>query len=305
MDLRHLRYFVAVAEELNFTRAALRVGIGQPPLSQQIRDLERDLGVMLFVRRPQGVVLTEAGAAFLPEARLVLAGAERARQTAQQAEKGLTGHLSLGLTSSAAFNPVVSSTVRRFRRQFPSVTLSLIERNSVYLLERMYSGDLDAAFYRPGLGDPEGMRLLRLASEPMRVILPASHHLAGLRALPLEALAQEPFVMFPRDTGLSLYDNILTACRAAGFIPQVAQEAPQISSVVNLVAADLGVSIVPASICRIRLGGVVYRRIAPPEPVATLGLAAPLNARLRGRSVLVDNLFTLVGESADGSEPTA
>jgi len=300
MDLRHLRYFVAVAEEQNFTRAAARVGIGQPPLSQQIRDLERDLGVTLFVRRPQGAVLTDAGEAFLPEARQVLAGAERAREAALMAHRGVTGHLSLGLTSSAAFNPMVSATVRRFRRQFPSVTLRLIERNSVHLLEQMYGGDLDAAFYRPGVADPEGMRLLRLANEPMRVILPASHRLAGMRAIALGALAQEPFVMFPRDMGLSLYDNILMACRAAGFEPQVAQEAPQVSSVVNLVAADLGVSIVPASICRIRLGGVVYRRIAAPEPVATLGLAAPLAPRLRGRSVLVDNLFALV-QQADGA----
>ncbi|GBQ66678.1 transcriptional regulator [Ameyamaea chiangmaiensis NBRC 103196] len=294
MDLRHLRYFVAVAEELNFTRAAVRVGIGQPPLSQQIRDLERDLGVALFVRRPQGVVLTEAGTAFLPEARLVLEGAERARERARLAQQGHTGHLSLGLTSSAAFNTAVSHTVRRFRQAWPNVTLRLMERNSVYLLERMYEGELDAAFYRPGLSDPEGLRLLRLRDEPMRVILPISHPLAAQRTLHLSALAEESFVMFPRDTGLSLFDNILTACRAAGFEPRVAQEAPQISSVVNLVAAELGVSIVPVSISSIRVDGVVYRRLAAPAPMATLGLAAPLNAALRGRSVLVDNLFGLL-----------
>ncbi len=290
MELRHLRYFLAVAEEGNFTRAAARLGIGQPPLSQQIRDLENEIGAMLFHRVPHGAELTAAGVAFLPEARASLAAAEKARLAAQSANRGETGRLSLGFTASSAFNPIVSTTIRRFQARWPDVQLSLTEMNTLGLMQKLERGELDATFMRPGLNDPDGIRLKRLPDEPMVVALPASHPLAKQKVLPLALLAKEPFILFPRLVGLSLYDDVVRACREAGFDLKVAQEAPQISSVVNLVAADLGVSIVPASISQIKLAGVAYRPIEGPPAVARLALAV-----LRSqRSPVTENLLGLL-----------
>jgi len=290
MELRHLRYFLAVAEEGNFTRAAAKLGIGQPPLSQQIRDLEREVGAALFHRVPHGAELTAAGAAFLGEAKASLAAAEKAKLAAQSANRGETGRLSLGFTASSAFNPVVSATIRRFRARWPDVRLALTEMNTLALMQKLEGGELDAAFMRPSLDDPAGVRLRRLPDEPMVIALPASHPLARRSKLPLAALADEPFILFPRLVGLSLYDDVVLACRKAGFELTVAQEAPQISSVVNLVAAELGVSIVPASISQIRLEGVAYRPIEGPPAVARPALAM-LKTR---RSPVTENLMSLL-----------
>ncbi|MBY5396137.1 LysR family transcriptional regulator [Rhizobium leguminosarum] len=290
MELRHLRYFLAVAEEGNFTRAAGKLGIGQPPLSQQIRDLEREVGAALFHRVPHGAELTAAGAAFLGEAKASLAAAEKAKLAAQSANRGETGRLSLGFTASSAFNPVVSTTIRRFRACWPEVQLSLTEMNTLALMQKLERGELDATFMRPSLDDPAGIRLRRLPDEPMVIALPASHPLARRSELPLAALADEPFILFPRLVGLSLYDDVVLACRKAGFELTVAQEAPQISSVVNLVAADLGVSIVPASISQIKLEGVAYRPIEGPPAVARLALAILKTHR----SPVTENLMSLL-----------
>ncbi|MEH7905716.1 LysR family transcriptional regulator [Rhizobium laguerreae] len=290
MELRHLRYFLAVAEEGNFTRAAGKLGIGQPPLSQQIRDLEGEVGAALFHRVPHGAELTAAGTAFLGEAKAPVAAAEKAKLAAQSANRGETGRLSLGFTASSAFNPVVSTTIRRFRARWPEVQLSLTEMNTLALMQKLERGELDATFMRPSLDDPAGIRLRRLPDEPMVIALPASHSLARRSELPLAALADEPFILFPRLVGLSLYDDVVLACRKAGFELTVAQEAPQISSVVNLVAADLGVSIVPASISQIKLEGVAYRPIEGPPAVARLALATLKTHR----SPVTENLISLL-----------
>jgi DNA-binding transcriptional LysR family regulator len=292
MELRHLRYFLALADEENFTRAAAKLGIGQPPLSQQIRDLENEVGAQLFHRVPHGAELTAAGVAFLPEAKAAIAAAERAKTAAQRANRGEIGRLSLGFTASSAFNADVSATIREYRSRWPEVRLSLTEMNSNWLMERLMRGEIDAAFIRPGLEDPRNVRLKRLADEPMLVALPAGHALAKLVRVPLSALAAEPFILFPRVVGLSLYDEIAAACRAAGFELVVSQEAPQIPSVVNLVAANLGVSIVPASIAQIKLDGVTYRPIEGPPLVARLALAI-LKAH---RAPVTDNLMSLLAD---------
>jgi DNA-binding transcriptional LysR family regulator len=290
MELRHIRYFLAVAEEGNFTRAAAKLGIGQPPLSQQIRDMEREIGASLFHRVPHGAELTAAGMAFLPEAKAAVVAAEKAKLAAQRATRGETGRLTLGFTASSAFNPAVSGTIRRFRHHWPDVGLSLTEMNSNWLMEKLMREEIDAAFIRPGLEDPKDVRLKRLTDEPMLVALPAHHALARHQRVPLGALAGEPFILFPRTVGLSLYDDIVAACRAAGFELVVTQEAPQIPSVVNLVAADLGVSIVPASIAQIALDGVAYRPIEGPPLVARLGLAILKAQRLP----VAANLMSLI-----------
>ncbi|MBP1841858.1 DNA-binding transcriptional LysR family regulator [Rhizobium petrolearium] len=290
MELRHIRYFLAVAEEGNFTRAAAKLGIGQPPLSQQIRILEMEVGAPLFHRVPHGAELTTAGAAFLTEARASLAAADNAVLSAQRAARGETGRLALGFTASAAFNPLVTGAIRRFRSQWPDVALALSEMNSNWLMEKLTRGEIDAAFIRPGLEDPKEVRLKRLPDEPMLVALPAHHPLAKHVRVPLGALVGEPFILFPRTVGLSLYDDIVRGCREAGFELQVTQEAPQIPSVVNLVAADLGVSIVPASIAKFAIEGVVYKPIEGPPLIARLGLAV----QKAQRSPIALNLMGLI-----------
>jgi DNA-binding transcriptional LysR family regulator len=290
MELRHIRYFLALAEAGNFTRAAANLGIGQPPLSQQIRDLENEVGAQLFHRVPHGAELTVAGAAFLAEAKAAVDAAEKAKLAAQRANRGEIGRLSLGFTASSAFNSIVTATIREFRDHWPGVLLSLTEMNTNALMERLLSGEIDAAFIRPGLEDTRDVRLKRFADEPMVIALPARHPLAQEDRLPIAALADEPFILFPRMVGLSLYDDIVAACREAGFELVVAQEAPQIPSIVNLVAANLGVSIVPASIAQIKLDGVAYRQIDGPPLVARLGLAC-LKAQ---RSPIVANLMSLI-----------
>jgi DNA-binding transcriptional LysR family regulator len=258
MELRHLRYFIAVAVEGNFTRAAENLGIGQPPLSQQIKSLERELGVELFRRTPHGADLTSAGEAFLVEARRVLSDAERATRTAQRAARGETGQIRIGFTGSAAFNPVVPALVHRFKRKYPTVELTLEEANTPNLLEGLLDERLDAVFLRYGPMQHEDVRMHRFADEPMKIVLPSGHPLASKKRLPLKSLANEPFVLVPGPTGATLHDEIVRACGEAGFVPQLAQPAPQLASVVSLVAAGLGVSIVPASIAQVRIKGVRY-----------------------------------------------
>ena len=291
MELRHIRYFLAVAEAGNFTRAAAKLGIGQPPLSQQIRDLEAEVGAVLFHRVPHGAELTAAGLAFLPHARAAIAAAEAARLAAQRAARGETGRLSLGFTASSAFNPAVTGAIRQFRTQWPEVALSLSEMNSDGLMLKLVRGEIDAAFIRPGLEDPKEVRLKRLPDEHMLAALPSSHPLAQRDRVRLADLASEPFVLFPRTVGLSLYDDIVQACREAGFDLLVSQEAPQIPSVVNLVAAGMGVSVVPASISKIAVEGVTYRPLEQASPlIARLGLAM-----LKGqRSPIALNLMNLL-----------
>lgn len=261
MELRHLRYFVAVAAERNFTRAADKLGIGQPPLSQQIKSLERELGVDLFIRTPQGAELTRAGEAFLVEARRVLDDAERAALVAQRAARGESGQIRIGFTGSAAFNPLVPSLIQRYKQRFPDVDLTLEEANTPQLLKGLADDRLDAVFFRPDRDSTlalPGIALHRFPDEPMKIALPSAHPLAARRRLPLAALEREPFVLVAGPAGSTLHDEIVRGCAEAGFSPRLAQPAPQVSSVVNLVAAGLGVSIVPAAIAQVQVKGVRY-----------------------------------------------
>ena len=273
MELRHIRYFLAVAEERHFTRAAAKVGIGQPPLSQQIKDLEAEIGTPLFHRVAHGAELTAAGEAFLEGVKEMPALAERATKAARRASRGETGSLRVGFTASSAFNAVVPSAIRAFRRAYADVDLTLEEANSTRLVVGLQDGSLDAAFLRPDTAGSEAFQLRLLSEEPMIVALPAAHLLAANQQVDLMALKEEPFLIFPRPIGPTLYDSIVGACRKAGFEPIIGQLAPQIASIVNLVAAELGVSIVPASMSQLRVTGVAYRQIAGQAPTARLALA--------------------------------
>lgn len=273
MELRHVRYFLAVAEERHFTRAAAKVGIGQPPLSQQIKDLEREVGTALFHRLAHGAELTEAGKAFLAGVKEMPLAAERATMAARRAARGETGLLRVGFTSSAVFDVVVPSTIRAFRRVYPDIDLTLEEVNTAPLIARLREGALDAAFLRPGAADTGELQLRRLSEEPMVVALPKRHHAAASDPVDLALLKDDPFLLFPRDIAPTLYDTITGACRKAGFEPIIGQFVPHMASIVNLVAAELGVSIVPASLMQMRVTGIVYRQIAGQSPTTRLALA--------------------------------
>lgn len=304
MELRHVRYFLAVAEELNFTRAAAKVGIGQPPLSQQIRSLEHELGAPLFRRLSHGAELTEAGQAFLPEARALLAQAEWAARAARRGAQGHVGRLRLGFTGSAAFCPVFSASLRAFRRKFPGVDLVLEEAPTAALLERLHGGALDGAFIRLGRSDPGGVRVYDLGQEPFVVVLPSDHALAKVDRLSLSMLAAENFVLFARRDGPSLYDELLAVGRGAGFEPILGQEAPQLTSVANLVAAGLGIALVPRSLSQVQVPGIKYLPLAGKSPVARLALATLVAAPSSVVRHFVELVETAAGRPSSSKQAT-
>ena len=275
MELRHIRYFLAVAEERHFTRAAAKVGIGQPPLSQQIKDLEAEIGTPLFRRLARGAELTAAGEAFLAGVNQMPTLVERATKAARRASRGETGLLRVGFSSSAAFDPIVPAVIRAFRRAFADVELILEEAitTTTRLVAGLQDGSLDVVFLRPGFAGSDAFQLRLLSEEPMVAVLPARHPIAARREVDLAALKQEPFLLFPRAISPALYDSIIGACRRAGFEPVIGQLAPHLASVVILVAAELGVSIVPASMSQLKATGVAYRPIAGQAPTARLALA--------------------------------
>jgi DNA-binding transcriptional LysR family regulator len=274
MELRHLRYFLAVADTSNFTKAAEALGIGQPPLSQQIKALESELRVELFKRTARGATLTLAGRVFVEEARRVLDDAERATRAAQRAARGETGHIRVGFTGTAAFNEHVSSLIRRFRETFPEAEIELHEATSGVLLNALERGDLDVAIIRPLKRIADTLHMQSWRDEPMYVAVPLAHRFAKKKRVALNDLANEPLVQVPRVVGGTLFDDIVIACAEAGFEPKLAQPAPQMASAVMLVAAGLGISIVPESITQVRVPGVIYRQLTATKLRARLSLAS-------------------------------
>jgi len=277
MELRHLRYFVAVAEEGHVTRAAERLGIQQPPLSQQIRALETELDAQLLRRKPRGVELTPAGRTFLGEAKAILARAEEAVAAARRAARGEAGRIGIGFTSSASFHPFVPRAIRAFREAHPLVALSLEESGTTELVDALRAERIDAAFVRSPVGESADLTVRPLFDEPMVAALPRGHSLSGAAdSLPLDALAGETFILYRRPVGPGLHDAIIAACDRAGFSPRIGQEAPRMLSTLSLVAAGLGVTVVPRSMSRLEAEGVAYRALAEATQ-----LTAPLNLAFR------------------------
>jgi DNA-binding transcriptional LysR family regulator len=270
IELRHLRYAVTVADERHMTRAAQRLGIQQPPLSQQIRALETMIGAALFRRLPRGVELTEAGRAFVEKARVILRDVDLAVEAARRSARGEEGNLAIGYTSSAAFHPFVSMAIRALRLSLPGVTFRIGEGSSGDLIADLLANRLDAAFLRAPREGVAGLVTDLVDNEEMVIALPDDHPLAALepgrkrpglkRRLPLAALADQTFILYRRPSGPGLYDNIIAACHAAGFSPRVGQEAPKLVSTLSLVAAGLGISIIPQSMARLETNGITYLR---------------------------------------------
>jgi DNA-binding transcriptional LysR family regulator len=273
MELRHLRYFLAVAEELNFTRAAERLGISQPPLTQQVKALEAELGVSLFDRSAYRIELTDAGRIFAAEAARILGDARSAMQAARRAATGVTGRVRVGFTESASFNSLVTSTLQRYRSEFPAVEVSLEEHPSTDLIAALREGRIDAAFVRPPVPTRRGLTLDLLEKEPLLVAVPSGHHLAGRREIDLASLGAETFILYPRAVRPGLADTVVAACETAGFTPKVGQYAPQLSSTINLVAASLGISIVPDSMRCLQARAVTYVPLRGEPLHALLGIA--------------------------------
>lgn len=298
MELRLLRYFVAVAEEGHITRAAEKLGMQQPPLSQQIKILERELGVQLFRRKPRGVELTAAGQGFFVEAREIFAKLDHATDTARRASRGEQGQISIGIAGTAHFCPIVPRLIREFRELFPKVSIKLQESGTSQLIDRLRGGRLDLAFVRKLFAPEHGLRVIHLLDEPMVVALPAKHPLTRRKTVSLKSLSDEAFVSYRRPEGPGLSDVIEAACHAAGFSPRFGQDAPRPASALNFVAAGHGISIVPASLQRMHLDGVSYRPIAHGSQ-----LKAPLNliSRQGDSSPVLQNFLKMVARRPKAS----
>lgn len=299
MDLRQLRYFIAVAEEGHITRAAERLGMQQPPLSQQIKAIEQELGLQLFRRKARGVELTEAGRVLLDQARTVLERLDHALLLTRRTARGEQGRLLVGIAPTAPFHPFVPRAIRAFRQAYPLVSVTLEECLSRQAIEQLYGERIDVAFLRAPVADSQGLTVHSLLEEPMVVALPSSHELAarGPRSepLPLRALAGETFILFGGSAGPGIADASLAACHRVGFNPRLGQQAPRIASTLGLVSVGLGIALVPASIQRVRVDGVTYRRLLPSErPAAVLNLAL----RRGDPSAVVQNFSDLVRRAA-------
>jgi len=257
IELRHLRYFIAVAEELHFGRAALRLNISQPPLSQQIQILEHEIGARLFARTNRSVQLTAAGQQFLQDARLVLQQVDQAADKAARLHRGDEGEIRIGFTSSAPFITVVSDALFTFRQRFPAVHIQMQEINTRQQLAPLGDGRLDLGVMRNTLL-PETLDHQLLLREPMYALVHRAHRLAGRPQIALSDLAQEPFVFFDPQVGTALYGEILGLLGRYNIQPNIAQEVGEAMTIIGLVSTGLGVSILPASFRRVRLSDVVW-----------------------------------------------
>jgi DNA-binding transcriptional LysR family regulator len=260
MDFRQLRSFVAVAEELHFTRAARRLRVAQPPLSRQIRQLEAELGVHLFERTKRKVELTQVGALFLPEALKLLKQLEVATLVAQRAARGEIGLLHIATTSALPYMGLLPKVLHAYRELFPHVQLVLREMNTRQQLDALHAGEIDVGFLRlPMRTLPSRISVQVVQSEPMCIALRQDHPLAPMKTVDLARLADEPFIMYPYDLGGGLHDLSIALCKQAGFTPKVEQEARTVAMAVSFAAAGLGVALVPASIRNVHTPGAVYR----------------------------------------------
>ncbi|HSO34973.1 MAG TPA: LysR family transcriptional regulator [Labilithrix sp.] len=258
MELRHLRYFVAVAEERHFGRAAARLRMAQPPLSRQIQALEAELGFVLFERDRRQVELTPAGKTLLEHTRGIFEAVDLAVHEARRASLGESGRIVVAYPSTFAYSGL-PELVRAYRAKFPGVELVLRELSPQQQLDALRDHRADVGFIRAPVDEP-GLSTELVRSEPLVAALPTGHPLAARTSIPLALLAKEPFVLFPRVRGPAYFDHLIGLCREAGFTPRIVQEAPQLD-IVSLVAAGLGVSILPSSIRKFRRSGIVLRPI--------------------------------------------
>ncbi|MFN6572223.1 LysR family transcriptional regulator [Nostoc minutum NIES-26] len=266
MELRHLRYFIAVAEELHFSKAAERLHIAQPPLSQQIQQLEAELGVELFHRKTKRQVqLTQAGQVFLQETYQLLAHLEKAIELTQRMGRGEKGQLRVGFTSLVTYN-LLPQILRKFREKYPEVELVLQELTTTQQEQALQNRHIHVGFAHPPLED-NTLNQECIQQEPLVVALPETHPLTQQERIPMRSLADEFFIMFPRHLGPGLYDQIVSLCQQGNFSPKITQEAIQMQTIIGLVSAGMGIAIVPSSLQNLQRSGVIYRPIEEKTPL--------------------------------------
>jgi DNA-binding transcriptional LysR family regulator len=273
MELRRLRYFIAVAEELHFTRAAERLGIRQPPLSAQIRQLEKEVGTLLFQRGTRGVKLTDAGKLLLKEARDIVDRVDRAALLVQRRARGESGEMAVGFAGGAYLVPLIPTIMRSYRDRYPDIVLHGQQSNTAALVDALHQGEVDAAFVWPPVTNPEDFRFEPIIDEEIVSVLPHGHRLEKAQSVALSALAKETFTLPPRALGPGLYDRIIAACEKAGFCPQIGQEASTLVALPSMVAAGFGVSLVPRSLTQICVDHVAYRPLTGTPLRAPIALA--------------------------------
>lgn len=271
IELRHLRYFVAVAEELHFGRAAARLNISQPPLSQQIQILEQQVGARLFARTNRSVSLTEAGRQFLADSRQILLQVNEAAARASRLHHGETGELRIGFTSSAPFIKAVSDTLSTFRQRYPDVHIQTRETNTREQISPLTEGGLELGLMR-NTQLPDTLDWQVILREPLLAMIHRDHLLARQDAVSLIELGQEPFVFFDPHVGTGLYDDILGLMRRYGVTPTITQEVGEAMTIIGLVASGLGVSILPASFRRVQLQEMRWVPIAQEDAVSEMWL---------------------------------
>jgi DNA-binding transcriptional LysR family regulator len=271
IELRHLRYFVAVAEELHFSRAAKRLRIAQPPLSQQIRKLEQHIGHALFTRNSRVVTLTEAGQALLERARHILRRVDEDVETVRSVGRGEMGSLTVGFIGSAMLT-VLPALLRDYRLKYPQVELRLRELTTSQLIEALRQGAVDVGFLRDA-GPTEGLVVEKVLAERFVVALPERHPLEKRKRVSLAALKGEPLVLFARNLGPLAWDKTIALCEAQGFHPEIVQEAPEWLTVLRLVSSGLGFSIAPACVSTVKAPGVVCRELAKHSSTTNIELA--------------------------------
>jgi DNA-binding transcriptional LysR family regulator len=260
VELRQLRYFVAVAEELHFRRAAVSLHVSQPPLSQQIRALETEMGCVLLKRTRRSVELTPSGETFLRDARGLLAGLDGAVATARRVAAGQSGRLRVAFVGSALLS-LVPAIVHGFRTARPGVAIELRERPTVEGLRAVLDGTVDVGLVRAPIEEADELRCVRVLRERTVAALPTNHPLAALRRVPLGRLAAEPLVLFPREQAPGFHDLLMRSLAATGAHPEVVQYAPETLTIIGLVAAGIGVSLGAESMAHLSLDGVTYRTV--------------------------------------------
>jgi DNA-binding transcriptional LysR family regulator len=286
MKFRQLQFFIAVAEELSFSRAALKLHVAQPSLSTQIKALEDEVGARLFERDKRHVSLTPAGRRFQSRVAPVLSLADSAKTEARSTERGQLGTIDLGYTALSMFSTALPHAIRRFRQQVPSVVITLRELTSLEQLHELGERTLDVGVLRKvDVSTPKGISVVEWYRTPLVAAIPKDHPRAASDSLSLADLKNEAFIMYPRQAGTGIYWQVLNLCTTAGFRPRVVKEVLESSTIIGLVAAGVGIAIVPADMNCIRFSGVVYRRISDPGAYSTLHLAkreGDPNEHLRG-----------------------
>jgi DNA-binding transcriptional LysR family regulator len=274
MKLQQLRFFITVADELGFSKAAHKLHVAQPSLSVQIKALEDELGARLFERDKHHVFLTQAGKRFQQHARAILAMAETAKFEARCAAAGEMGTIDFGYTASAMFSSVLASVIRQFRERHPQVLLTLHELTSVEQFHGLIEHKLDVGVLRrPDISTPVGLQISEWYRTPLVVAIPRDHALARRQSLALADLKGDSFIMYPREAGTGIYWQVMDLCAKAGFRPRVAREVLESSTLIGLVAAGVGIAIVPADMNCIRFEGIEYKRVSDAEAYSTLYLA--------------------------------